>query len=184
MTDKAIPDPTDVPGYGPTAKALHWTIALLVAAQFLVAWTMQVPEEGQARTASFNLHASIGATILILMVIRLIWRAAHPVPLLADLPAWMRVLSGTTHAALYAGLIVAPIAGMITALGEGVPVLLYGVIPLPMLAIGEGIVETAEETHELLALVLLILVGLHIAAALFHYFIRHDRVLQRMLPGR
>ena len=89
------------------------------------------------------------------------------------------------HWLLYGLLFVLPILGWINASYRGFPVSLFGLVELPKLlatrAPGFGWIG---DVHGVLAnYAMLALVGLHVAAALYHYFVRRDGVLQRMLPG-
>lgn len=97
---------------------------------------------------------------------------------------WERTLARITHELLYVLLLVIPLLGWAAAGFFGYTVRLFGVIPLP--AITDKTMQwahTAGDVHTLLTYVILGLVGLHVAAALWHYFVRRDRILQRMLPG-
>jgi cytochrome b561 len=96
---------------------------------------------------------------------------------------WERKLSKLTHAALYGLLLVIPVLGWAAANYFGFAVHLFGLFHLPTIA--DGTMEWAHEAgdlHEELVNILLYFVGLHVLGALWHYFVRRDRVLQRMLP--
>jgi len=100
------------------------------------------------------------------------------------LPPWQLQSARAVHWLLYALLFVLPILGWINASWRGFPLIMFG-LELPKLvatrAPGWG---WSGDVHSVLAnYLLLVLVGLHVAAALYHYFVRRDRVLQRMLPG-
>ncbi|HEY5861915.1 MAG TPA: cytochrome b/b6 domain-containing protein, partial [Casimicrobiaceae bacterium] len=68
--------------YTRTAIALHWIIALAVIAQFTWGWVMlTIPKQPPGlRADAFNLHKSVGLTILALMILRALWRWRHPAP--------------------------------------------------------------------------------------------------------
>jgi cytochrome b561 len=173
-------------GYTGTAKALHWTIVALLIVQFIAAWTMPDIKRDTKPDTLINLHISVGVLILFVAVLRLTWWAGHPEPPPEDgLPPRQVQSARAVHWLLYALLFVLPVLGWLNASWRGFPVIMFG-LELPKLlatrAPGGG---WTGDVHALLATYgLLTLVGLHVAAALYHYFIRRDGVLQRMLPGR
>ena len=171
-------------GYGRMAKALHWLIFVLVAAQFVVAIAMPDIGRGTKPDTLINLHMTLGFTILAVIVIRWLWRIGHPVPLVtADVPEWEGKVAGATHALLYALLVANPFLGWANASARDWDIVVFGQSLPHLVAVQSRIGRLAGDVHVYLAWSLLALVGLHVAAALYHHFGRHDRVLQRMLPG-
>ena len=172
-------------GYTGSAKALHWAIAALLMAQFVVAWTMPEIRRGTKPETLINLHLSFGVVILFVAVIRLAWRATHAEPPSQDgLPPWQLKSARVVHWLLYGLLFVVPILGWINASWRGFPVIMFGLELPKLVATRAPGLRWTGDVHGLLAnYLMLALVGLHAAAALYHYFIRRDRVLQRMLPG-
>ena len=173
-------------GYRPAAKGLHWLIVLLVLTQFVIAILM--PDIGPHTVPGtlINLHFSFGVLIFIMMVIRFIHRQLHPVPLdMPDSPAWERWAAHSTQLAFYFILLVGPFLGWASASAHKLHVNVFGIIPLPDIAAPKAPwALTAGDIHALMMWVLLALIALHAAAALYHHFFRHDGVLQRMLPAR
>jgi cytochrome b561 len=172
--------------YDRVAKGLHWLVVVLLVVQFGVAWTM--PDVGRD-TKPIGLiawHLSIGVFILLVMLVRLGWRAVSDVPPApVDLAPPLRLLSLATHFLLYGILIVQPLLGWINASARGWAVTLFGVIPLPALApSGSSRGRAMGDVHQIVAFVLLGAVGLHVLGALYHQFILKDALLRRMLPGR
>lgn len=174
-----------VPGYGGVARALHWVILLLLVAQYTVAWTMPGIHRGTRPEGLINVHLSLGLVILALAVLRLLWRVAHPVPLLRDtMPAWQYRGAQIVHALLYLVLIVLPLMGWANASARGWTVHFLGLLPLPrLLPTASPLGRELGDIHVWTSYALLALVGLHFAAALYHRFWLRDRVLKRMLPG-
>jgi len=173
-------------GYTGTARALHWLIVALLIAQFIFAWTM--PHIGRTVPVStlIDLHLWFGTLILFIAIIRLGWRATHGEPEAEDgLPPWQTASARIVHWLLYLLLFVVPILGWINASWRGMTVTFFGLFELPKLvATRAPNWGFTGDLHGLLAnYLLLALVGIHVAAALYHYFIRRDGVLQRMLPG-
>ncbi len=173
-------------GYTGTAKSLHWLILALLIVQFVVAWTMPDIKRDTKPDTLINLHLSVGILILFFVVVRLAWRAIHAEPPPADgVPPWQLQSARVVHWLLYALLFVLPVLGWINASWRGFPVIMFG-LGLPKL-VGTRVPGWGwtGDVHALLATYgLLTLVGLHVAAALYHYFIRRDGVLQRMWPTR
>jgi cytochrome b561 len=171
--------------YTPTAKWLHWLIVALLAAQFIFAWTMPHIGRNTPVTTLISLHFTFGVTILVFAVARLAWRTTHGEPGPADgVPPWQAASARLIHWCLYLVLFVVPVLGWLNASWRGMPIVMFG-LELPKLigtrAPGWG---WSGDVHNFLAnYVMLTLVGLHVVAGLYHYFIRRDRVFQRMLPG-
>src|SRR5262245_39977415 len=137
------------------------------------------------RAAWFNLHKSIGLTIGVLVVVRLAWRLAHPPPRLpAAMPRWQIRLAQVNHALLYFCMITMPLAGYLGSTFSGYPIRYFG-MTLP----GWGWKDDAlkdffSAVHLATAIVFILLISLHVLAALKHLMIERDRVFSRMWPGR
>ena len=124
--------------------------------------------------------------ILLVVAIRLLWRLTHAEPEAEDgVPPWQHRSAQAVHWLLYLLLVVLPILGWLNANWRGYPVSLFGLFGMPkiMPTRAPGWNWTGDLHGFLANYVMLALVGLHVAAGLYHYFIRRDRVLQRMLPG-
>jgi cytochrome b561 len=174
-----------VTGYGSVAKSLHWLIATLVLAQFVVSWLMPGIGRNTRPGPLINLHFSLGVLIVIVMAVRWIHRLFNPVPLaMCDSPAWERSLAQATHRVFYAVLLTVPFLGFASASAHDLPVTFFGLLTLPALAAPKARwALVAGDIHMYAMWTLLGVIALHVAAALYHRLVRHDRVLQRMLPG-
>jgi cytochrome b561 len=171
-------------GYGTVAKLLHWLIFALVAAQFAIAFTMPDIGRNTLPEGLVAWHLSVGTAILLLIVLRLLWRLSHPVPPpLARQPQWQRSLTRLVHGLLYFILAVSPVLGWANASSRGWAVQLFGAIPLPaLMEKGSRLGHELGDIHSTLSYVMLFLIGVHVAAALYHQFIAKDGTLRRMLP--
>ena len=171
--------------YGTVSKLFHWLIVLLLAAQYTVGSIMPHIGRNTLNEGWVNWHLSIGAAILFVIVLRFLWRILHPVPLPSDLPPLERTAARATHLTLYALVLIMTLLGWAAANSRGWTVILFGAVPLPALAPkGAGWAHEAGDIHNILVYVLLGFIVLHVAAALYHYFVRRDQVMQRMLAVR
>jgi cytochrome b561 len=175
---------TDHVSYGATAKTLHWLVVALLVVQYLIGWFMPDIHRGMTPGTPMMLHVSFGMVILILIVFRLAWRLTHRVPPERSLPLWQRWGAEAVHWLLYLLVLATTITGWLFASFRGWSMSVFYVIPLPMLS---GANPTANRFinhwHQYLEWTLLIVIGLHVLAALVHLVVYRDRVLQRMLPG-
>jgi cytochrome b561 len=172
--------------YDGVAILLHWSVAALVAAQFVWGWWMlTIPEDPPGLQAgAFNLHKSVGLSILGLMLLRVAWRVTHRPPPLPPMPAWQSRLARTDHALLYALLLLLPATGYLGSAFSGYPVSYFGIV-LPSWAAENGAAkELLSVAHLALTWLLAASVGLHVAGVLKHTWVDHDRLLRRMLPAR
>ena len=172
--------------YTRTAIVLHWLILALLVAQYTIGWTMPHIGRNTPVTTLISLHFSIGVLIIGVIIVRLAWRISHLEPAPQEgIPPWQVRSARVIHWLLYLLLLVVPLLGWINASYRGMPITLFGLVDVPQLvgshAAGWG---WTGDIHILVAEYgILSLVGLHVAAALYHYFIRRDGILQRMLPG-
>jgi cytochrome b561 len=189
--------------YTKTAVILHWLIAIGIFAMFALGWymselpkdapkqiaydlfdwgiyTWQLSEEASPRTFYFNLHKSIGVTLLGLIIIRVLWRITHrPPALLSSYKAWERKLATGTHHLLYLLMIAMPVSGLIMAVSSK-----YGVKWFGMDFIGgldnTPLREAFKEVHEVIGAIILLVLILHILGALKHQLIDKDDTMKRM----
>jgi cytochrome b561 len=171
--------------YTRTAIALHWLIAFAVIAQFSFGWWMQgiSKQPPGPRADAFNLHKSIGLTLLALMTLRLIWRWWNPAPPLPTMPAWQARLARFNHALLYAALFTMPLAGYLGSVFSGYPVKYFG-MTLPAWGWKDSVLKDLCSTiHFVTSWVLASAVALHVAGALKHALLDRDGLLARMGIG-
>ncbi len=178
----------DTQNWGALSITLHWLVALLVIGQWTLGLVMgEFVKDLELKFNLFQLHKSFGFLIFVLMILRLVWRLTQPVPALpAHMKPHERRLSHFSHWGFYVLLLAMPVAGWISAATAKiiVPTRIFGLFTLPNpFGPRPELHEFAEETHELLAWVLLALLVLHVAAALKHHVIDRDELLARMLPG-
>lgn len=169
--------------YSYTAITLHWLIALLLAFQIALGWALEGNNSPEL-FARYQLHKSVGITILLLSLARLAARLFTPRPPASDGPGWTRALASTVHWLFYLVMILGPITGwlLVSTARVQVPTLLYGLVPWPHLPFGRSWHEPAESIHGAMAWLAIGLFALHIAGALRHQWLLGKPELQRMIP--
>lgn len=178
--------------YTTVAIVLHWTIAALIVANLYLGWRMGFLK-GLAQFNLFQLHKSIGVTILLLSVLRLAWRLVNPPP--APPPAlepWEKAASSAVHWAFYGIMIGMPLSGWIVVSTSplNIPTLLYHLVPWPHFPGVHDLADPARKavnrafdiTHVTLAFGSLVLLALHVGAVAKHELVDRKPVLPRMLP--
>jgi cytochrome b561 len=170
--------------YGTTAKVFHWLIVTLLLVQYPIGWLMPDIHRGVKPGAAMTVHVSFGMVILVLIVLRLAWRLAHPVAPESSLPPWQRLSSEAVHWLLYALVLATTVTGWLFASFRGWSMSFFYLAPLPMLASNNAAAgKTMDGLHQAMEWALLVVIGIHVAAAMAHIFICRDRIIQRMLPG-
>jgi cytochrome b561 len=170
--------------YGTTAKVFHWLIVGLLLAQYPIGWLMPDLHRNMKPGAPMTFHISFGITILLLIVLRLVWRLTHPVAPESSLPPWQRLSSELVHWLLYVLVLATTVTGWLFASFRGWSVSFFYLVPMPMLSTDNDAASKAVDgLHQAAEWALLVVIGIHVAAALAHIFIYRDRIMQRMLPG-
>ncbi|MDD5248037.1 MAG: cytochrome b [Rhodocyclaceae bacterium] len=172
------------PRYTRTAIVLHWLIALLIFGTFPLGLYMADLHLSPLKLRLFSYHKWIGISVLLLAVLRLLWRATHrPPPLVAGMPRWQQIAAHATHHLLYLLVLIVPLSGWLMSSALGVPVVWFGVLPLPdLIGKDKALGETLKLVHEGLNYTLLAVVAVHVAGAVKHQLIDRDGTLARMLP--
>ncbi|HEV7715489.1 MAG TPA: cytochrome b [Steroidobacteraceae bacterium] len=170
--------------WGYVAQLLHWLIVALIILQFVLAFLEQRLPLSLAKLIMLARHKSFGITILMLAVIRLLWRWMNPTPELPNtLKPYERALAKLTHFALYAILFIQPLSGWMMSSARKFPVSWFNLFQLPdLVAPNRALYDFLHAFHATLAWILVGVAVLHAAAALKHHFVLKDDVLRRMLP--
>ncbi|MDB5577552.1 MAG: cytochrome b [Bradyrhizobium sp.] len=178
--------------YSAGAILFHWIIAGLIVLNIWVGWRMG-GLKGLAQFNLFQLHKSIGITVLLLSLLRLGWRMVHRAPAFpASMTSLEKRVAVTVHWLLYAFMIILPLTGwvIVSASSLNLPTMLFKTVPWPHLSLVHDLPMTTRKMvedrfaimHAWLAWSLLASAALHAAAALKHHFWDRDDVLMRMVP--
>jgi cytochrome b561 len=169
----------------PTAVAvLHWAIAVAVVGLVVLGWWMQeIPKQPPgARADAYNLHKSIGLATLLLMAARLAWRATHRAPELPPLPPWQKRAALAVHYLLYATMFVVAFSGYLGSATSGYPVKFFGWVLPAWAGANAGVKDACSVAHLVTSWMLMVAIGIHVAATFYHEWVLRDRVLWRMWP--
>ena len=172
------------------AATMHWLIVALLVTQVVLGFAFAefLPRGTPQRMEVLTWHKTLGATILVLTLVRLGYRLKNPPPPYPDdMPAWRRHAGVWTHRLLYFLMIALPLTGLIAVSGraKGWFTPLVGGLPLPVVpAIDEATGEMSGEVHEFLVWSTIALLVLHIGAGLYEAFVARDGVGYRMPPFR
>lgn len=170
--------------YTGVAVALHWLVALLILGSFVVGTYMVNLGLSPWKLKVYSWHKWTGVTIFLLVALRLAWRVTHCPPALpAAVAAWQRHAAAIAHVLLYLLMLAVPLSGWVMSSAGGFPVVYFGAFQLPdLVAKDKGLFEVMKSVHFGLNKALLLLVLLHVAAALKHHYVDRDDVLARMVP--
>jgi cytochrome b561 len=178
--------------YTSVAVFLHWAIALLIIAQIAGGLWMTRGEgaitPGDPRFTVFQLHKSLGLTVLLLSVARIVWRLMNPPPPEpAHISAIEKLAAKAAHLLFYVLIFVLPLTGwaVVSTSSTGLPTHFFWLVDWPHLPLPRGGEphEIFEESHELLAYGAIALIGLHVAGALKHQILDKTDLIGRMAPG-
>jgi len=178
--------------YGVISQALHWVIVALIITQYVLAKLAESaghdkaahPAAALQQLALLARHKSVGLTIFVLALLRLLWRwYSRPPPFPATMPRWQAIFAKLTHYAFYVLLLLLPMSGLVMSAASNYPVSYFGLFTIPnVVAPDETLKEIMKERHEMLFDILVIVAVMHVAAAFKHHFVDRDDVMRRMLP--
>jgi cytochrome b561 len=168
--------------YTRIAMLMHWLIALAMLAEIGLGWWMQDVAKSPVglRAGWFNLHKSVGICLAMAVLLQLSWRSAHPAPHHVELPPWQRVSAELAHAVLYICMLVMPVSGYLGSAFSGYRVRFFGVaLPAwaPAWPAGKEFFSTL---HLAAGWLMMLIVAVHISAAMWHWLWHRDTVASRM----
>ena len=168
--------------YGSISKIFHWTTFLLVAFMLLLGFFMGDIGNKILRAEVVNLHKLIGLFILLFIFLRASWASVNIKPVLPlNTPLWEKFAERVVHYLLYTLLFLMPLSGWVgSSLSGKPPVWGHFHLGLPLYP-NKLLIKTAFDLHYKIAIILIALVCIHVAAALYHHFVKRDNVLLRML---
>lgn len=171
--------------YSSVAIALHWSIAILIIVNLVIGLVHESVGR-EAVVTVMDVHKGTGLLVLVLSVLRLLWRLGHAVPPLPAMPGWQVVLARATHLFFYIAMIVLPLTGWLIVSASPVrfPLSFFWLFDVPYLPVAQGkpLAHFWSEIHEILAFATIGVLVLHVIAALKHHLIDKDDVLSRILP--
>lgn len=171
--------------YTYTAMLLHWLIALLVVAAFTMGLVMtDIPGLTPTKLRYYSWHKWMGVTVLLLAVLRVLWRLGHAAPdYPATMPRWQQTAARGLHGLLYVLIFAVPLSGYFYSLASGVPVVYLGLVELPVLIDASPTLKPVlKAVHFWLNMLLAASVAIHVGAALKHQFVDRDGTMRRILP--
>jgi len=170
--------------YTRTAKGLHWAMAILLIGLLALGFYMHDLPLSPEKLQLYSWHKWAGVTAFLLVLVRLAWRVAHRPPALpASMPKLMQLAAHAGHLALYLLMLAMPLSGWLMSSAKGFQTVWFGILPIPdLLEKNKELGAQLAEVHAALAILFILTLLAHIAAALKHHFIDKDDILTRMLP--
>ncbi|MCX7116591.1 MAG: cytochrome b [Legionellales bacterium] len=175
---------TNVTSYSAGSKAFHWLISIIVITMLSLSFFLDgIPKQYQP--VAYMIHKSAGLTVLFLMIARFFWLQYCGKPALPpSVPRWQKIAAHFLHYSLYVGIICMALFGWIMSVAAGKIPSYFGMFSLSLpIAPNKALSKLMNQSHKTMAWVLIVLIVLHIVAAIKHHFIDKDVVLKRMLPG-
>jgi cytochrome b561 len=166
-------------------RSVHWITLSLLVSVYTLAWSIDSGASRDEAQWLVMMHRSLGLSVLLLTLFRMIWRRTTPMPSLPNnMPLLQRLAAQAVTAALYVLLVLQPLLGLVASQAHGDRITVFGIFALPsVIETNRSLAHQIFALHGTVAIVLLTLIGMHACAALYHHVMRRDQVLAGMLPG-
>jgi len=171
--------------YGVVAKSFHWLLFLMFAFSIVTGNFLASLPKGAEKLQAAGMHKSFGAVILMLLMLRLVWRLTNKTPQLPDeTTAGEAFVAKTMHWGLYVLMFAQPLSGIMMSQAAGIPVSFFGLFEFPVfLDKNPELAKAFLSIHGTVWILLVIAITGHVGAALHHHFIKKDKVLKQMTTG-
>lgn len=174
--------------YAGLAQLFHWVTAIAVIGMLIAGFIMTDMPVSADKVKLYGIHKALGALLLGVTLLRMFYRffsASPPLTLEGSGAKYVRAAAKAGHLALYAMLVLMPLTGWAMSSASGFPVSVFGWFLLPDIAPQSAeLAQTLSSVHEIGAFVFCGLIGVHVAAVIFHMAVIKDKLLFRMLPGK
>ncbi len=173
-----------IAGYGLVTRLTHWIMAVAIIGMFVLGlWMVTLNYYSPYYPTAPDIHRSVGILLLILLVLRFVWRLVNPKPADDELVPWERMAARVVHWGFYPLLLALMVSGYLISTADGRPIEVFDWFSVPSLVKKKGLEDVTGEVHEILAYLTMAVIVLHAAASLKHHFIDRSRVLVRMWSG-
>lgn len=170
--------------YGVVSRVIHWIMSVLITAMIVAGFVMVNLEPSSLKWQIYNAHKATGLVVLFLGILRILWIFTNPqVEVPFELPRWQRILARLNHNLIYILLVIMPTSGALMTLTGGHDIDFFGLLTIKAFAENKEYSTVFWNIHVSSAFLLVASSLVHIAAALYHHFIRKDNVLMRMIRG-
>ena len=170
--------------YGFIHKNFHWIMTILIVFNFIAGLFLEDLEKGPLRFFLFNIHKSIGVTVLFLLILRFAWRLVNIVPVPLTDKNFLNTISTFAHYFFYFILVLVTLSGWIYSTARGGPVSVFGLFDLPAIVEkNQEVAKLALNIHVISVYTFITLLALHIFASLYHHYFLKDKTLKRMWYG-
>jgi cytochrome b561 len=176
---------SEINSYDPIQRDFHWLMAAVILTAICVGlYAVNLPKEDATRGFWFGIHKSLGMTAFFLAILRIGWRLLHDTPRYrVPLGRFTRLAASATHAALYVLMVAVPIGGYVLSTASAHPVSWFGLYTFPsVVPVDKSLAKLAENAHVTGAFILIMVIALHIVAAIWHHWFKRDEVMARMAP--
>ena len=173
---------TEQADYSVAQKVIHWLMALIICFDLFVAQKFGRVMEDWDRLESRVDHATVGTVLTILLVLRLYFRFRHgPAVMPPGMPPWQVTAAKAGHFALYACMVLLVVSGFATGMNAADPIPLFGQLDITLGQTNEDLMQTIRPVHEFATNAMIVLIAIHVLAALQHHFVAKDRSTAKML---
>jgi cytochrome b561 len=176
---------TEIASYNPIQRGFHWLMAAVILTAICVGiYAADLPKEDPTKGFWFGIHKSLGMTAFFLAILRIGWRLLHSAPgYRVALGRFTALAAGIAHYALYILMVAVPVGGYVLSTASGRPVTWFGLFTFPsVIPVDKSLAKLADGAHVTGAFILIAVIALHIAAALWHHWFKRDEVMARMAP--
>jgi cytochrome b561 len=170
--------------FGWVTRVIHWGMAVAILGTLgLGAYVVRM-EVGLGNLWLYGLHKSLGLSLLLLVVVRIVWHRISPPPApMGGVAAWQMRLAYGAHGGLYALMVAVPVTGWAGSAATGLDVVWWGWTVPRVVPVSEGLAEGMMAAHGWLTTALMAVVALHVAGALWRAVGHGDGTVRRMLTG-
>ena len=175
----------EINSYDPMQRDFHWLMAAVILTAICVGvYAADLPKEDATRGFWFGIHKSLGMTVFFLAIMRIGLRLYYSAPRYrVALGRFTALAAWVAHSALYILMVGVPIGGYVLSTASGHPVSWFGLFTFPsVVPVDKSLAEIADDAHVTGALILVTVIALHITAAIWHHWFKHDEVMARMAP--
>lgn len=171
--------------YGVVAKIFRWLLFLMLSFSIIAGNFLAAMPKGAEKMQAAGMHKSFGALLLMLILLRLVWRLMNETPRLPDETTAIEAFAAKAmHWGLYLLMFAQPLSGTMMSQAAGIPVSFFGLFEFPVfLDKNPELAELFRAVHGTVWILLVLAVAGHVAAALRHHFIKKDNVLRQMTTG-